>query len=382
MNFTCKISRIGYSFAPFLTRARGLTTLRSIAYLLRLGALGISNLATSHISKEKERNMYYTKPFLFLLFFGCSLPKETSSSDTQRTNPPPVTQPPVVAKEQTCGIYPPRPCSRAEKRYIKTMSYFLDHMENLKDLNDLLQWFTLENSRPQDPMPALDEAKVLFLGENHTQFGPIFDTTTLLNALAEKHKENREKMLVLVEGIAAKSTTDCTLNLLHGLYNVWENSRQQPEYNPATWDSLNAARVGLHFDTMHNIDFTRSALPTLACRGWDWTVPENNTAANRIKRNQTLVETVQHYQNTGEYDRIVVIAGRLHLPVGEYAYVKQMQPSAALFSFHDLYGSQRGINYQRIVLSSPLETNDIYNFMKTQDGLYVTQNIVHNTRFR
>ncbi len=299
------------------------------------------------------------KKLFFLLFLVSCGQDKSSNSSTAAPAPTP------AAKELKCGYTSERSCSTEEQLYIKTMNYFLDHMDNSKDLQKLAKWFSITASRPQGTTPSLTDAKVVFLGETHTQFGPILDTTTLLNAIVETHKKNKRKTLVLNEGHEARKTVNSKDVLLHRLYDVWENSRQEPIYDPAVWDALNATRVSLHYQTTSNIDYTRSSLASVDCKYWD------APGKSLIERNQTLIETVKYYQDLGEYDHIVVMAGDFHLPTGEYnnqaKYVKEGYPT-----FHHLFSSQFAFQF------CSLTTKDIYDYMKNQDGLYITPNFIKN----
>ena len=324
--------------------------------------------------------------FVFSFIAGCSSDSyDTPAAATPAAATPAAATPaaatPADSKSRTCGLLGTSfttPCSKKEQLYINTMNYFVERLDALKDLTALKEEFSHTASGSVGMRVEVEKAKVMIFGEIHTNFVAIFDTTAMINAVIEHNQQNQLKTLVLLEGYKPNQALSGENILLQKLYATWENARKESTYNPTRWDLNNAGHVTTYYTTRHHIDATRLVLDQATYMGWD-------EGATILERNQSLVEVVRQHQREGEFAQILVIAGNLHLPSGEYYHHKKHYfyerrlpggyeaDAIDPLHFHALFTTPSK-------LRDTLETRAIYTLLKDQPALYLTHTSIYRDR--
>lgn len=199
--------------------------------------------------------------------------------------------------------------TQEEKDYVERFNVVAKDIRDFPPKGkDIEQYFYVFKS-----VAKLEDAKIIFFGEIHTNAANRLWTAGTLNSLIKSGDA------VLFEGYQAGSPTDIPEQITTSIFAAreYEKLKAHKIYKPTAISKIQNKYFSLFQKTKPFLALDQLNLEK--GRGFFWDLFQgDNLHPNSARRNEEMVQTIRNKQ-TGT-NRVFVIAGALHLPHYEFAY--------------------------------------------------------------
>jgi hypothetical protein len=221
----------------------------------------------------------------------------------------------------------------------------------------------------------LEDAKIIFIGEDHTDSPSQIWSASLINRMIRKGD------IVLFEGLQSGTPVDdVALQIISDIVGTREYEKRKSHriYKPTSSGGMRLKCL-LYADKIKEF-LVHNKLNLKQGKGFFWDLERDELAHNEIERNEEMVKTIRRYISSN--GRVFVIAGALHLPHYEFAknmkfedewHARTRSPTS-LDRFLSSPGAKRdeiNMAYYDFWASEPnnigTRTRVIFEFLKDQD---------------
>ncbi|NRA46396.1 MAG: hypothetical protein HRU09_15705 [Oligoflexales bacterium] len=247
----------------------------------------------------------------------------------------------------------PRDCDEEEKRYINDAMFLVNKIKAIAESDESLDkhFYSYETS-------SSTEKSVYLIGECHSELVHQIDNFAFIERTVA------EGDYVLLEGLDRGKSNELYFELM-GLVCTLEFERKGNVYDPGKKDSLCASMVLTAYTTKNAIPYDRLTLSKAKFNYWDnmeaWKISDFNEQLR--ERNRSMVASIE--ESIGG-QKAFVIAGNIHSPIGEYAWLKKK------------YKYSRSVTVGKHVSSiyddfpDELSTQEIFESLSQLDAVYLT----------
>lgn len=200
-----------------------------------------------------------------------------------------------------------RTCSSKEKSMIDGIRSIINQLKSYRH-DDFATSFEASG----DP---LDQAQVLFFGENHTEIISIIQSYAALSYLA-----NPDDVILLEGSSPSNQNFKCDAVFLLNTYVIWEWEKLGRSYEPWAineWAKQEAMAESFRA-TIKSYDRQALKLGRLTCNYWDntYALKKKIDYQSLKERNEAMVKAIKDQLKQAQ--RVFIVAGSNHLPMGEF----------------------------------------------------------------